>query len=235
MKMTGWTIGMAVVGLVLGAAPARAQGAAATAQAAQAAEAVQRAEALVDAGTLVDTQQVLEQAAAAHRVLAGPMLADAELAMARAAEAVRMLPQDRDREQAERARELAERDRTRAQESQERDRDLQNRYYDAGQSALDSSRWDRAVSSFDRVIEMKGARADAALYWKAFAQSRQGQRAEALSTLAALQKDYPKSRYLEQAKALEVEVRRDAGQPVRPGHSRPSVLPSSVRSPGQRR
>jgi HEAT repeat protein len=63
---------------------------------------------------------------------------------------------------------------------------------------------------------LKGTRADAALYWKAFAQNRLGQRAEALSTLAVLQKDYPKSRYLEQGKALEVEVRRDAGQPPRP-------------------
>ena len=40
--------------------------------------------------------------------------------------------------------------------------------------------------------------------------------AEALATLAALAKDYPKSRYLAQAKALEAEVRRSSGQPVRP-------------------
>jgi HEAT repeat protein len=72
------------------------------------------------------------------------------------------------------------------------------------------------VSNFDRVIALKGSRADAALYFKAFAQNRAGQRADALSTIAALQRDYPKSRYLEQAKALEVEVRSAAGQPVHP-------------------
>jgi HEAT repeat protein len=132
--------------------------------------------------------------------------------LARASEALAAFPQDRDRDQIDRARELAERDRDRGS----READQQNRYYDAGQQALDSSRWDRAVSSFDRVIELKGSRADAALYWKAFAQNRLGQRAEALGTIAALQKDYPKSRYTEQAKALEVEVRRDTGQPVRP-------------------
>ena len=43
---------------------------------------------------------------------------------------------------------------------------------------------------------MKGAHADAALYFKAWAQNKVGQRADALSTLAALTKDYPKSRYL---------------------------------------
>ena len=63
---------------------------------------------------------------------------------------------------------------------------------------------------------MKGSRADAALYWKAYAQDRLGQRAEALSTISALARDYPKSRYLKEAKALEAEVRRNAGQPVRP-------------------
>ena len=63
---------------------------------------------------------------------------------------------------------------------------------------------------------MKGPKADAALYWKAYAQNKQGLRTEALGTIGELNKAYPKSRYLQDAKALEVEVRRDAGQPVRP-------------------
>ena len=36
------------------------------------------------------------------------------------------------------------------------------------------------------------------------------------ATIGELTKAYPKSRYLQDAKALEVEVRRDSGQPVRP-------------------
>ena len=40
--------------------------------------------------------------------------------------------------------------------------------------------------------------------------------AEALATLATLSKKYPQSRTLEQARALEMDVRRSAGQPVRP-------------------
>ena len=71
--------------------------------------------------------------------------------------------------------------------------------YDSGQSNLDSGRWDRAIASFDRVIELKGTKADAALYWKAYAQNKLGQRPESLATLTLLGKDYPKSRYLSDA------------------------------------
>ncbi|HSC28267.1 MAG TPA: HEAT repeat domain-containing protein, partial [Vicinamibacterales bacterium] len=74
----------------------------------------------------------------------------------------------------------------------------------------------RAMNAFAQVVEMKGSRVDAALYWKAYAQNRLGQRAEALATIGELTKGYPKSRYLKDARALEVEVRSAAGQPVRP-------------------
>jgi HEAT repeat protein len=63
---------------------------------------------------------------------------------------------------------------------------------------------------------MKGARADAALYWKAFSLDRLGQRAEALAAIAALTREYPQSRYLQQARALDAEVRQNAGQRVSP-------------------
>ncbi|HWK11405.1 MAG TPA: HEAT repeat domain-containing protein [Vicinamibacterales bacterium] len=200
--MTVWTVGTAV--LALTAWPAAAQTAATAAQAAQNAE-----RAAMSAHR--DVQMALARASGA---LASAGLGDADMAMARAAEALAMPFQDRDRdrEQAERARELAERDRERA----DREREQQNRYYDAGREALDNARWETAVSNFDRVIDMKGTRADAALYFKAYAQNRAGQRADALNTIGVLKRDYPKSRYLEQAKALEVEVRSEAGQPVHP-------------------
>jgi len=166
-----------------------------------------------------DMQMAIERAAAVSKTLSTAGLADMDLALARASEALGGLSQDRDREQADRARELAERDKERGERQKEvaqREKEQEARYYDAGQQALDSSRWDRAIEQFNRVVELKSTRADAALYWKAFAQNRSGQRSEALTTISSLQKDYPKSRYLEQAKALDVEVRRDAGQPVRP-------------------
>lgn len=105
---------------------------------------------------------------------------------------------------------------SREKEREQRDREREYSYYDQGQSALDSARWDRAISYFDRVIELKGGKVDAALYWKAYAQNKLGQRPESLATLAALLKDYPKSRYLSDARALEAEVKRAAGQPTNP-------------------
>jgi hypothetical protein len=92
----------------------------------------------------------------------------------------------------------------------------ESRLYSEGRTALDKAQWERAIERYTEVAELKGSRADAALYWKAFAQDRQGQRAEALTTLATLQRDYPESRYLQQAKLLEAEIRQNAGQPVRP-------------------
>ncbi len=65
-------------------------------------------------------------------------------------------------------------------------------------------------------VSDEGTRADGALYWKAYSQDRLGQRAEALATIAELTKAYPASRYVKQAQALEMEVRRNVGQPVSP-------------------
>ena len=104
-------------------------------------------------------------------------------------------------------------------ELREREREREAQWYSEGQNAADEYRWDRALSFFNRVIELKGSKVDAALYWKAFSQNRLGQRSEALVTIAELSKSYPNSAYRKQANVLEAEVRRDVGQPVRPQDS----------------
>jgi hypothetical protein len=96
------------------------------------------------------------------------------------------------------------------------ERDRENAAYERGRSALDRRNWDDAVTRFEQVIALKGSRADAALYWKAYAQSRLGKVAEAQATIAALRSGYPKSRYLSDASALEVELKRGGGQAVSP-------------------
>ena len=119
-----------------------------------------------------------------------------------------------DRDAAERARAVADRARDSAQRDRDyaqRGRDREVSQYDAGQSSLDAGRWDNAIQHFDAVIDMKGTKADGALYWKAYAQNKLGQKPESLATIASLQKDYPNSRYISDAKALEVEVRSHAG------------------------
>ena len=91
-----------------------------------------------------------------------------------------------------------------------------NGTYNSGLNYLSRNQYDRAITAFDRVIAQKGSRADASLHWKAFAQFRLGQTDEALATIAQLRKDYPQSRYLNDAKALEADVRKRAGQPIDP-------------------
>jgi HEAT repeat protein len=107
-------------------------------------------------------------------------------------------------------------DQDREREAEQRERERETRIYDQGRESMDEGRYDRAIERFQDVVAMKGARADAALYWKAWAQNKAGQRAEALTTISTLTKEYPKSRYLRDARALEAEVRRDSGQPARP-------------------
>jgi HEAT repeat protein len=92
--------------------------------------------------------------------------------------------------------------------------DRADELYDEGREAIEEGRFDRAIDRFTRLIEMKTNRTDAALYWKAYSQSKLGQRAEALNTLTDLQKRFTDSRWSRDAKALEVEVRQASGQPV---------------------
>jgi tetratricopeptide (TPR) repeat protein len=88
--------------------------------------------------------------------------------------------------------------------------------YDQGREAIEEGRYDRAVDRFNRLIDLKSTRTDAALYWKAYSLAKLGQRDEALTTLADLQKRFADSRWLKDAKALDVEVRQASGQTVSP-------------------
>jgi HEAT repeat protein len=89
--------------------------------------------------------------------------------------------------------------------------------YQQATSAIDQGRYERAIERLDRLMsDSSFARIDAALYWKAYSLGRIGQQAEALAALADLQKRYAESRWLKDAKVLEVEIRQAAGQPVSP-------------------
>ncbi len=86
--------------------------------------------------------------------------------------------------------------------------------YDSGTRALDDHKYEEAVRRFDAVVNSKSARADGALYWKAYALNRLGRRDDALAALAALRRDYPSSHWLNDAQALEAEVKQGSGQGV---------------------
>ena len=88
--------------------------------------------------------------------------------------------------------------------------------YEKGVSALDAGRWDDALRDFTDAAVKKGSRADGALYWKAYAENRIGRRDDALASIAALRKEYATSAWLNDAQALEQEIRQQAGRPVSP-------------------
>jgi HEAT repeats len=88
--------------------------------------------------------------------------------------------------------------------------------YRSGQKALDERRWNEAASIFGKVAERGGSDADAGLYWRAYAQHKAGRSSESLATIRRLASTYPKSAWLDDARALEVEVRGDQGVLVQP-------------------
>jgi hypothetical protein len=97
----------------------------------------------------------------------------------------------------------------------EKDRDSE-RAYDRARKLMDKGQWDDALKALDELANRGGDRADAALYWKAYAQNKLGRGAEALETLAGLVKANPESRWLDDGKALEAEIRQSSGQKVDP-------------------
>jgi hypothetical protein len=96
------------------------------------------------------------------------------------------------------------------------DEDRADELYEEGREAIEEGKYDRAVDRFNKLIELRTARTDAALYWKAYSLAKLGQRADSLNTLADLQKRFADSRWSRDAKALEVEVRQASGQSVSP-------------------
>src|SRR5688572_3230445 len=95
-------------------------------------------------------------------------------------------------------------------------RSAEDARYQQGTEALNAGDWKQAIEAYDAVARGRGARADAAMYWKAYAQHKAGQAGEALTTIGELRKAHPQSRWLREARALEIEIRGLAGQPVQP-------------------
>jgi hypothetical protein len=88
--------------------------------------------------------------------------------------------------------------------------------YDQGRDLIEMGRYQLAVGQFDRLIEMKAKTADAAFYWKAYSLGRLGEQSKALTALGDLQKQYADSRWIKDAKALELELRQASGQAISP-------------------
>jgi HEAT repeat protein len=88
--------------------------------------------------------------------------------------------------------------------------------YESGLSLMSRRDYEKAIVRFDQVVTAKGARADGALYHKAYALYRLGRGSEASTTLGDLRTNHPQSRYLKDASALETTIRASNGQAPRP-------------------
>src|SRR5213080_1245729 len=148
---------------------------------------------------------------AAIRPAAGNILQDSQRAQENEQERREREQEAREREQERREREQEARDRE--QEKADRLQEL----YDDGREALDEDRYDKAEAKFDQLAQLKGPQTDAALYWKAYAANKLGQRDLALATLADMKKRFSQSRWLKDASVLELEVKQSSGQQVKPG------------------
>ena len=109
--------------------------------------------------------------------------------------------------------------------------------YEQAQSSINRAQYERAIEQLDRLIrQFEGQsdtaavanKVDGALYWKAYTQVKQKVIADALGTLDVMQKKFPSSRWMKDAKALEVEARQASGQSVSP-EGRPTKSSSCSR------
>ena len=85
--------------------------------------------------------------------------------------------------------------------------------YSNGQRALDNRQWDQAVEYFSQVASRNGARADGALYWKAYALGRVGKRRR-LAAIAELRKSTQQP--LARRRPARTRMRQASGQTVSP-------------------
>jgi hypothetical protein len=88
--------------------------------------------------------------------------------------------------------------------------------YEQARSAIENSQFDLAIRDFSRLAEQvkNYSRADAALYWKAYGQSKLTLDADALKTIADLSKEFANSPWVRDARALALEIQQAAGQPI---------------------
>ncbi len=94
--------------------------------------------------------------------------------------------------------------------------DADEKNYQQAISLIDSREYREALSKLKAEVAAMSSRADASLYWTAYAQSKLGESAAALESLAVLQAKFGRSSWLNDARALQLEIQQASGKPVAP-------------------
>jgi len=84
--------------------------------------------------------------------------------------------------------------------------------YDEGQRALRDQDWNVAAEQFKEAIKADKKTADASMYWRAYALYKTGLQKEAERQVATLERKYPDSRWVKEARVLQIE--HDDSEPV---------------------
>ena len=88
--------------------------------------------------------------------------------------------------------------------------------YSEGTRAINDARWAQAEAVFTNIAQQHGARAEAALYWAAYAENKQGNATHALETCSQLRQAYPHGNWINECGALEIEIRGKSDDPLPP-------------------
>jgi HEAT repeat protein len=88
--------------------------------------------------------------------------------------------------------------------------------YSEGTRAINDAHWAQAESIFSNLASQHGARAEAALYWEAYAENKQGNAAHALEICAELRHTYPQGNWAKECSALEIEIHGKSDDPMPP-------------------
>jgi hypothetical protein len=88
--------------------------------------------------------------------------------------------------------------------------------YSDGMRAITDGRWLDAEGIFTKVAAQHRGLSDGALYWKAYAENKQGQANAALATCAELGRDFLTSNWVHECGALQIEIDAKAGKPIEP-------------------
>jgi len=88
--------------------------------------------------------------------------------------------------------------------------------YSEGTRDINDARWAQAEAIFTNIADQHGARAEAALYWKAYAENKQGNATRAIETCSQLRQAYPHGNWINECGALEIEIRGKSDDPLPP-------------------
>jgi hypothetical protein len=94
--------------------------------------------------------------------------------------------------------------------------DADEKNYQAALSLIDGKEYQEAMIKLGAEIQSMSSRADAAMYWSAYAANKLGDRAAALKQLANLQAKFSTSKWANDARALQLEINQASGKKISP-------------------